>query len=48
MSSLVTPEAYVDLCGTTLTAGYTAGAGSITVASTGAPFPQVQQFHLFI
>jgi len=49
MSALVAPEAYVDLCTTTVASGgYTAGSGVLNVASTGSPFPQVQQFHFYI
>ena len=47
--SLVTPEAYVDQCSTTVAVGgYTSGSGVLNVASTGAPFPQTQQFHFYI
>ncbi len=49
MSSLVTPESYVDNCSTTVASGgYTAASGVLNVASTGSPFPQTQQFHFYI
>lgn len=47
--SLVTPEAYVDQCSTTVASGgYTAGSGVLNVASTGSPFPASNQFHFYI
>ena len=47
MSSLTTPESYIDLASTTLTAGYTAGSGVMVVASTSG-FPSTNQFHFTI
>lgn len=41
-------EQYANLCSTNLTAGYTPGAGSIQVTSTGSPFPSSPQFHVYI
>jgi hypothetical protein len=41
-------EQYANLCSTNLTAGYTAGAGSIAVTSTASPWPASPQFHIYI
>lgn len=41
-------ERYANLCSTTLTAGYTAGAGSITVASTASPWPSSPVFRVYV
>jgi hypothetical protein len=49
MSALVTPEYYADLAETTVGGtGYTAGSGSLDVASTAGSFSATNQMHVYI